>query len=271
MISITPKYRWIENLHNIHKGEEIWVLGTGPSLDDFPDDFFDEKYRIVVAAGFSSVAFPSCTYTAFPQGVIKIYQSRLKILEKELPDLRTCIMYLLPTEWKNKIFLSPEPIYLRGGHSDLLEHHSSYELKEEYFLSLAKNLLNGTSMPYVCSGTNIHSIIQAAVVMGAKKITLAGCEAKYLKFQMHAHKRGLDKIYKEEPSQIPKAGYPNDCITGIERGLKRIKIGTAFLAKIMEPYGIQIARYYYGKGYELIDPSPFEKYFFQKNIHVYGG
>ncbi|GAH04969.1 unnamed protein product, partial [marine sediment metagenome] len=63
MISTTPKYRWIEDLHNIHKGEEIWVLGCGPSLDDFPDNFFDEKYRIAISVSWSMVAFPNCTYT----------------------------------------------------------------------------------------------------------------------------------------------------------------------------------------------------------------
>jgi len=39
----------------------------------------------------------------------------------------------------------------------------------------------------------------------------------------------------------------------------------------MEPHGVQIARYYYGKSYELIDPSPYESYFFHKNLHVYAG
>ena len=30
-------------LRNLHPGEEIWVIGTGPSLDNVPKDFFDDN------------------------------------------------------------------------------------------------------------------------------------------------------------------------------------------------------------------------------------
>ena len=239
MTLTTPKYRWIEDLHKTHEREEIWVLGCGPSLDDFPDDFFDEKNRIAIAVTFSMRAFPNCTYTAFSPATpfSQNQKSHLEyILEKGRHYLYKCIVCLNSTELENKAFIGPEPIYLRSANFHLIEHHDSYGAKEEYFLSLAKNLIDGTSMPYAASGTLVHAMIQAAIVMGAKKITLAGCEAKCLKFQGHAYKRGLDKIYGL--NQAPKEGFSSDFTTGTSRSLKRMRIGTAFLAKIMEPHGM---------------------------------
>ncbi|GAH46312.1 unnamed protein product, partial [marine sediment metagenome] len=63
-----------------HK-EEIWILGCGLSLDDFPDDFFDyneddPESRIAIAVSWSMVAFPNCTYTAFSQSNIEMYQNQ---------------------------------------------------------------------------------------------------------------------------------------------------------------------------------------------------
>ena len=54
------KYRHLEDLRNKHKGEEIWVLGRGPSLDDYPTNFFDN--RISIALSYAYLAFPNCTY-----------------------------------------------------------------------------------------------------------------------------------------------------------------------------------------------------------------
>lgn len=263
-----PDYRFIEDLHNIHKGEEIWVLGCGPSLDDFPDNFFDEKYRIAITATWAMIAFPNCTYTAFSQGhthqLIHVLRNRSHLLHKH-------IVRLTPAELENRVFIGPEPIYsrlheielglpdpiylqIRGMELEDYKKIGSEELDERkvYFSSLANNLINGTPVSFASAGTCIHYEIQAAIVMGAKKITLAGCEIKYLKFQGHAYKRGMDKIYKKS-DQIPKDGYPDIVLTGEKKGQKRIRAGTAFLAKIMKPCGVQIANFYYNKGYEEIN------------------
>ena len=264
------RYRFIEDLHNIHKGEEIWVLGCGPSLDDFPDDFFDEKNRIAIAATWSMIAFPNCAYTAISRGQIQRQLGYVLKYRKHL--LHKHIVRLQPMELKTKMFIGPEPIYSRTQDIELglpdpiylqirgmkLEDFKmkSEELdrRKSIFSSLANDLITGKSIAYSQAGTCIHTEIQAAIIMGAKKVTLAGCEMKCLKFQAHAYKRGLDKFYKTPffTSKIPKEGYSAALITGDGVGQKRIKAGTAFLAKIMKPHGVQIARFYYDKGYEKI-------------------
>ena len=240
-----PKYRFIEDLHNIHKGEEIWVLGCGPSLDDFPDDFFDEKKRIAIASSWSLVAFPNSAYFAFSRAQKGHLQ---RALERGRDVLNKCIVRLTPTQLKNKAFIGPEPIYLRINEGmDLMTTGKEVP----YFASLSKNLINGTLTSFASTGTCIHSEIQVAIVMGAKKVTLAGCDTKNLKFQGHAYKRGLDKIYKAH-DQIPKNGYSVTLVAGQSQSQQRMRTGTAYLAKIMKPHGVQIANFHYGKGYGLL-------------------
>lgn len=244
-----PDYRFVEDLHNVHKGEEIWVLGCGPSLDDFPDNFFDEKYRIAIASTWSLVAFPNCTYSAFSRG----QKGHLEhVLEKGRQALYKCIVRLTPIEVKNKIFIGPEPIYLRINQGVELGGSFS-QADRDYNQQLAKKLIDGTQMSFASAGTCIHSEMQVAIVMGAKKVTLVGCETKLLKFQGHAYKRGMDKIYKEhDRSRMPKVGFPDHYLAGNSPSQQRVRAGTTFLARTMKPHGIQIARYYYDKGYELI-------------------
>ena len=59
-IKTKPKVRFIEDLRNKHKGEEIWIVGPGPTIDDYPDNFFDNK--ITIALKGSMVVFPNSTY-----------------------------------------------------------------------------------------------------------------------------------------------------------------------------------------------------------------
>jgi len=49
------KYRYLEDFRDKHKGEEVWVLGRGPSLDDYPPNFFEDKISIAVM--YAYVAF----------------------------------------------------------------------------------------------------------------------------------------------------------------------------------------------------------------------
>jgi len=60
-------YRFIEEFRDKYrrspysqKGEEIWIIGPAPSLDDYPKDFFDDK--ISIAVNYAYLAFPRATF-----------------------------------------------------------------------------------------------------------------------------------------------------------------------------------------------------------------
>ena len=229
------KYRWIEDFRGIHKGEEIWVLGCGPSLDDFPDGFFDEKYRIAIAVAWSALAFPNCTYNAFSKidhGFMKyVSRNRRHLLHKHIIHLRERGEAAKP--------IGAQPIYMRvfGGCS------------EDYYQSLPNSLLNGTPMRYGQSGSIVHWDLQAAIIMGAKKVTAVGCSGKATKFHSYATKRGLDRIYS---FSFRPGGYPIEDQTGQSRWSELFRNGLDWLAIAFAPHGIQVARYFYGRGYEKV-------------------
>lgn len=251
-------YKVIEDLHNIHKSKEIWILGTGPSLDDFPDDFFDEfdengkQKRIAIAVMFAWVAFPKCKYYQFGIGIGPRNPFRL-FQERGLP-LKKCILNVSMKYRSRKIVTGTDPIYMDVHY---LKGHSG-DAGWDYYKNLAPSLLAGKrpeygAKRYYCTGTLVHWSIQAAIIMGAKKVTCVGCEHRVRKFQNYALKHGLDKVYgpggfSDASHLIPKEGFSEE---HIKAGNRRVSMALAWYAKIMKPYGVQVARYYYGKGYEI--------------------
>lgn len=251
------KFRWIEDLRNIHKGKEIWVLGSGPSLDDFPDGFFDwdpeyGQRRIAIAVKYTFIAWPKAKYYqwSLASGWLRAYfLENQHLLEK-------CIVNLRPKrKGKGGSKIGSQPIYMpintRGA------EYRDYEIVAPH-LAAGKQLLNR----YPATYTLVHWALQAAVIMGASKVTAVGCEAKYRKFQAHALKRGMNKIYGldgiRDPKlrvgrMIPKDGYSEALVKGDTPGQKAMRAGTDWLAKAVKPFGVQVARYYYRKGYEYID------------------
>lgn len=49
----------ITELKDIYQRKTIWIVGIGPSLDDYPKDFFDDKISIGLNYAFKKF---DCTY-----------------------------------------------------------------------------------------------------------------------------------------------------------------------------------------------------------------
>lgn len=247
------KYKFIEDLWNREAGKEIWVLGSGPSLDDFPDGFFDwdpesEKGKIAIAVKYTHVAWPKAKY--YQWSMINRYLWAYFLKNQHL--LEKCIINLR-SRGPGASKIGNKPIYMPIGNRNA--KYKDYEIVAPY-------LVAGKRPPnrYPATATIVHWALQVAAIMGASRITAVGCEAKFRKFQAHALKRGMDKVYGPDPSKIwgglrqqpPPGGYSVALVTGEAPRMKIMRQGTDWLAKAMKPYGIEIARYYYGKGYEEI-------------------
>lgn len=254
-VKAKTKYKFVEDLRNQEIGKEIWVLGSGSSLDDFPDGFFDwdpenEKRRIAIAVKYAFVAWPKAKY--YQWSMINSYLRAYFLENQDL--LEKCIVNLRSTGKRlGASGIGNKPIYLPIGTKNA--RYKDYEIVAPY-------LVAGKRPPdrYPATETLVHWALEAAVIMGASKITAVGCEAKFHKFQAHALKRGMDKIYGPNPTQVwggprlqpPPDGFSVALVTGEASRMKVMRQGTDWLAKAMKPYGVEIARYYYGKGYEKI-------------------
>ena len=217
--------RYIEELRDIHKGKEIWVIGAGPSVDDFPQDFFDD--RISIALNEMGFAFPS-TYIhscdiPFSKGV------------KGKPELGKCIFVHRPgIDW---------------GDSPVIMRFNGKRATREDFELVAKCIMLKGDCCYLTRTTIAHTAIQAAAVMGAKKVTLVGCEARAKK----------DRSYSKRSGHRPRPqGYTEEEQKGTSATFTAMREGIQWLAEVLP--GIRIARYYYKdipeygvkKGYEKI-------------------
>jgi len=231
--------KFIEDYRDKYKGKEIWIIGTGPSLDDFPEDFFQDK--ITIALNYSILAFPDIASN--PDHYAHAGDTCLGTLFKlHRPDLFKKCIFLYPlfgtlnSEWLGKY--QDDPIYMR--------FNNIFGTKER-FEGVAKCIMEKKQCAYIVEGTCTHSAIEAAIVLGANKVTLVGCEAKCEKYKAHAQKRGMWFLYEKTGEEYSEAAQK-----GEEPGFLRYKNGTLWLAEAFKPYGIEIQRYYYGKGYEKI-------------------
>lgn len=119
---------------------------------------------------------------------------------------------------------------------------------KEEFERLAKSIMGGRTCDYLHLRTVLHSAIEAAVVMGARKVTLAGCEHRTAKHKRHARNRGISTFYRERPDHE----YSIAERRGEAAKLLSFTTGTRWLAEVFQPYGVEIMRYYYKQGYERI-------------------
>lgn len=255
-IKTIPKIRFIEDLRNDHPKEEIWVVGTGPTIDDYPDNFFDNKIAITLKGAM--IAFPNSTY--FMHCVSSKYAfSRKKVVYDWLQNDR---MHLL------KRFIIPTHIIkVPTGFQNLPDWRDSIrmlrkrspikEMNKQCFFETVEKIMEGESTRYPCFDSHAHWGIQAAAILGAKKITLVGCDIKCLKWQPRGLKRGLDKFYARNLEHWKKYGpIPIERQRGESPAQLLVRQGNKWLTEALAPFGVEVCRYYYGKGYRDISELP---------------
>lgn len=237
-------FKHLEDLKDKYRGEEIWVLGRGPSLDDYPTNFFEGKVSIAVS--YAYLAFPNCTYySAF-------HAEPAEWVEKNWPDkFDRCILGCLQgssygdPQRRSKFEGSGEvPIYAKvffGTGSD-----------SGRFKAFVERLIAKKSCDLVDGITSLHTAIQVAIVLGAKKITLAGCELKMRGELIHAKRTWLSEVGEKAPVHGKKK-WRSYFRRTVRRFFPASEKGLQWLVEICKPHGIEIVRYYHRKGYEQIE------------------
>lgn len=238
--------KFVEDFRDKYKNEEIWILGSGSSLDDLPDDFFDKvKNRTSIAINWSIIGFPQCTYwlAGHPEIMIYMQNKRLEIFKKSILLLPLVAFHNKPplNEKESLKLLGPyknDPIFLRW-------HFILGNLKRFKVLlnPTVKCIMKKQTCRYICLSTSVHYAIQIAVVFGAKRISLVGCEATLRGGKYHAKKRGMQKFcfYPGGKDKVKPEAFR-----------RKFAEGTRLLAQAFKPHGIKICRYFPKEGYKDI-------------------
>jgi len=221
-------FRYIESLRGRYAEKEIWVFATGPTLDDLPEDFLREpEPKICIAVKEAAMAFPDCTYNIFP---FRDYPLRHIYLPRgQIPgNFGKFIFTIRPQDRENYYReRSQKAIFLRYNQGGTVEK----------MRASCEAIIAGTSSVYYGIGTITHLAIAAALVMSAKKVSLVGCDHGTVDGKRRAE-RGIKGGYGWQHSDM--------------RGYAPMKVGTNFLADFFRGHGIEIARYYHGRGYERV-------------------
>lgn len=237
--SILKKYkdklRFIENLRGRYINREIWILATGPSLDDIPRDFLkiDEMIdsdpsvpKISIAVKEAAMPFPDCTYNIWP---FRDYELRHIYLPRhQIPSNFDKFIFTIREKdrenyYGEEIFKSIYLGYMQGGTIENVK-------------SMCENIVTNTSSVYYGVGTITHLAIAAALVMGATRVSLIGCDHGAIDGKIRA--QSIKGGYGWQSSHI--------------KPYEDMRVGTNFLADFFRNHGIEIVRYYHGKGYEEI-------------------
>lgn len=234
--------RYLEDFRDKYKKEgEIWVLGCGTDLDDLPDDFFDN--RISIACSWARMAFPKCTYSHHYHVMHTVF-----MLGQDVQLFKKCIM-CLPSQdggFRRLESYKEYPIWMRYRGVLKLQLKDIAKSCEEVGRDI-KSIMEKKSSSYASLGTIIHRGIQAAVVFGADRVTLVGCDHKYVKDLDNtlSHARKLAPYYVGRQDM----GFHMDNPEGRAQSYSR---GTKFIAREFGKYGVKVRRYHHGKGYEEI-------------------
>ncbi len=234
------KLRYIESLRGAHPDREIWVFATGPSLDNIPDDFLrvdetippDEKGntvpKIAITVKEAGIAFPDSTYNLW---AFRDYALRHIYLPRGM----------VPNNFRRFIFS-----VCKLSRSNYFGKQSLRAIYIRFYqggtLAVMKNVCDSiiarNSSTYCGVMTITHLAIEVAIVLGASKVSLVGCDHGFPNGKLRAQTRGMSQGY----------GWSGNDLHGYEMQIP----GTNFLADYFRPHGVEIVRYYHGKGYERI-------------------
>ncbi len=177
---------WITELHNKHKGQEIWVVGSDPTLEDYPDNFLDNKLSITLH--LAHIKFPDATYRFFNE------RDRFVFLRDEYPDFLDKVSIFgfpffhkgdKPSEEetknvKEKYFLKSTPYPPRSNFNDIFCDTGRNAIKK-----MVTEAVNGTSYTFGSYGTCAHNGTFVAIMMGCNPINIIGANFRALGGKEH--------------------------------------------------------------------------------------
>jgi len=235
------------------KEKEAWILGGGKSLEDFPKDFFEGK--LSVAVNYSFFGFPNITHFC------AIHKGPLREVQKQRPemlkDFRSICVYTMDPNDKARGLYEDRP--LCGGYSYLGDFgtevmylrfkHRMVRTKQEFTENALKILgkENGNDPLYcLARGTTVHMAMQAAIILGATKLTIVGCETGGPVNRRHAFMGKMGDYYKGVAKTDNVNTYKDKYYA--DMSLHEKNGGIDWLAQVFKPLGVLIQRYYYKEG-----------------------
>jgi len=154
-----------------HDDDTICIVGTGPSLSSYPDNFIDDKQSMTLHMAF--LKFPLTKYAFFTEA------DRFKWVINNREDFSNtkviCSDPLFPLSRPSSIYktlLKNTPIHIP---------YSPFQLPFNKIELMVKSALARKSIRYQSNQTVLHNAIWASIILGFKTIKLIGCDQRQIK------------------------------------------------------------------------------------------
>ena len=236
-------FKEITDFRDTEKKSTFWIIGCDPNLQCYPSDFFDDKLSIAISV--ACVAFPRSTYFVCTSTPV------LDAIKRVRPDFLTkCILPLNCTRSKPLPYweqLNPywqdyglDPIYMKLVKGPQVAHTSMD------WQRMVRQIFSDGHVDFVQPSTSTHFGIEAAAIMGAKKIVLVGCSHKSTKYFFHAQTRGM-WIFFLEKRPGDKETYPASYINGRIPELATMRRDTIRFKRAFAKHNVEIMRHRYSE------------------------
>jgi len=210
--------KYINELAGIHKNRPIWIAGSDPSLDTYPEQFFNGKIGMTLHMAY--LKFQDTTYMYANES------DRVKYLKENYPgyynvkhiygypfyDISRSESRKLVEDLSNvyTFRLRPYPPYgIRG----VVDWNFTYKKVHQAIHNSAK-VFGG-------HGTCLHGALYCAIMMGGNPINIIG--AGHGMYKGDEHFKGAVNIDKEMRPTVPSFSDPNNNVPIISQTMAIIE------------------------------------------------
>lgn len=165
------KVTTVHTIYKKYKGQDIWIVGSDPSLSDYPDNFLDDKCGITLH--LAHIKFPKATFRYSSEYDRSQFLLEKDSLYKELP-----LLAALPMYGKTK----KETLDLLKSNKEVYYHHMlSYppygvrgKISKKFTQFKILQTLKNKAHTWGGHGSCLHTCLYMALLLGAKNIHLIG-------------------------------------------------------------------------------------------------
>jgi len=208
-----PNLSGIDTLQNKHAKAAVAILGAGPSLDNLSLSTLD-KFDVVIGVNYTGSAF-DCDYI--------IYHDYEPVLDMVVNSVRAYD--------KSRLLV---PRRLKDGSPDGVSPHDVSNRLTIYDLGAIDDggSLQHKTPPFFHHASTAHTAAHFAVFLGAKSVTLFGCDVKFA-----ADGRSHTKMVPQY-----RGGYYWPKNKSTEEYLGRVEKGWAMLGQVFNRWNISLVR-----------------------------
>ena len=225
-------FRDIAKLKNIHRGKDIWIVGSGPTLNYVDKKFFDNKITLginhiykwfscdyVVCKDFAETdrytevwkdLIPGTDYN--PDGKIKLLLSEYCAGQYAAPH--------------NSEYVEPRSNFHMFTHND---NSAAGTRNPDYSLKL--DFIDKKSQTIICLKSTLTTAMHLAAYMGAENIIISGCDNGEIDGNLYV--KGYVQSHWKTGGNWPRSKI-NGWLAGI------VEINVTVRDKIIKEYGCNI-------------------------------